>query len=107
MAYRETCCYSVLCDGCGITAPEGTGWRTPDIADRAALEAGWVITPRTHLCLCCCTAPNTSPNSDLVVEVDPDSVRPGLAPATATAAPDRMDLCWPPVVGPPHPREVL
>ena len=100
MAYRETCCYSVLCDGCGITAPEGTGWRTPDIADQAALEAGWVITPRQHLCLCCGVLP-AAPSIDPEEELDP--VRPALAPSAAAPA-GHMDLCWPPVAGPAHPR---
>jgi hypothetical protein len=53
MCYRETAHYVVLCDRCGLAAPEGTGWWTPSHADRAALEAGWEMTPTEHLCPTC------------------------------------------------------
>ena len=29
MCYLETAHYVVLCDRCGLAAPEGTGWWTP------------------------------------------------------------------------------
>ena len=33
MCYRLTSHYLVLCDRCGLTAPEGAGWTTPSCAD--------------------------------------------------------------------------
>lgn len=53
MCYRETAHYVVLCDRCGLTAPEGAGWSTPSYADEAALEAGWAMTMTEHLCPAC------------------------------------------------------
>jgi len=56
MCYRQTSHYLVLCDQCGLTAPEGEGWSTPSSADEAALEAGWEMTMTEHLCPACVVA---------------------------------------------------
>ena len=64
MCYRETAHYVVLCDHCGLAAPEGTGWWTPSHADRAALEAGWNMTATEHLCPACATASVTVNGTD-------------------------------------------
>jgi len=56
MSYRETMHYVVLCDHCGLVAPEGTEGTTPTLADVAALEAGWEMTATEHLCPSCAGA---------------------------------------------------
>ena len=86
MCYRETALYVVLCDHCGLAAPEGTGWWTPSHADRAALEAGWNMTATEHLCPACATAS--------VTEDGTDQDRPALPPIVASSR--RPDICWPP-----------
>lgn len=88
MCYRETAHYVVLCDRCGLAAPEGTGWWTPSHADRAALEAGWEMTPTEHLCPACAIASVT----DDAGEAGQD--RPALPPVVGS--PTRPDICWPP-----------
>lgn len=60
MSYRETMHYVVLCDHCGLTAPEGTDCTTPTLADEAALEAGWEMTATEHLCTGCAIALGTT-----------------------------------------------
>jgi len=87
MAYRETYCYVVLCDRCGVTAPEGSGWWTPAIADRAAIEAGWVMTRTDHLCPAC----SAFEACDQDGGVDPVPARPALM-----SVPGSHDVCWPP-----------
>ncbi|MFZ2503963.1 MAG: hypothetical protein WAW88_14965 [Nocardioides sp.] len=86
MCYRETALYVVLCDHCGLAAPEGTGWWTPSHADRAALEAGWDMTSTEHLCPTCATAS--------VTEEGADQDRPALLPVVGSST--RSDICWPP-----------
>lgn len=86
MCYRETAHYVVMCDNCGLAAPEGTGWWTPSHADRAALEAGWNMTATEHLCPACATAS--------VTEEGTDQERPALPPIVAPSM--RPDICWPP-----------
>jgi len=56
MCYRQTSHFLVLCDRCGLTAPERAGWSTPSAADEAALEAGWEMTMTEHLCPVCLLA---------------------------------------------------
>jgi hypothetical protein len=90
MAYRETYCYVVLCDRCSATAPEGTGWRTPAIADRAAIEAGWEMTRTEHLCPACSVLEASEPDGG----VDPVTAGPALPPAPTSVT--RPDVCWPP-----------
>lgn len=90
MGYRETCQYVVLCDRCGLTVPEATGWRTPAIADQAALAAGWSITRTEHLCPVCTKVDAGSEDGG----VRTASASPMLAPATGS--PRRHDVCWPP-----------
>lgn len=53
MCYRLTSHYQVICDRCGLTAPEVEGWSTPTAADEAALSAGWEMTTTEHLCPAC------------------------------------------------------
>jgi hypothetical protein len=92
MAYREVYRYGVLCDRCGGGAPEGpSGWWTPAIADRAAIEAGWVITRTEHLCPLCQSveAPDDVAGLDSVSSVP----RPALRPAASASS--RPDVCWP------------
>ncbi|GAB3201790.1 hypothetical protein GCM10027062_24830 [Nocardioides hungaricus] len=91
MAYRETYSYVVLCDRCGVTAPEGTGWWTPAIADRAAIEAGWVMTRTEHLCPSC-SAVEAGDEGEGAAERCPSraALRPSPEPAR------RTDVCWPP-----------
>ena len=89
MAYRETYRYVVLCDRCGLTAPEGTGWWTPEIADRGATEAGWVITRTEHLCPACSAVEAADEDGG----VEPAPARPGLAPVPGP--PPRPEVCWP------------
>lgn len=84
MAYREACSYVVLCDGCGLAGPEGTGWRTPGIADQAALRTGWAITTTEHLCPACAVS-RAAGVGDLVS--DPE--------ALTQEPPSRPDVCWP------------
>jgi hypothetical protein len=85
MCYRQTSHYLVLCDRCGLTAPEGPGWSTPSTADEAALEAGWEMTMTEHLCPDCALAATTDePGDDLL---DPTAVstpgeRPALTPGS-------------------------
>lgn len=86
MCYRETAHYVVLCDRCGLAAPEGTGWWTPSHADRAALEAGWDMTPIEHLCPTCATAS--------VTEEGADQDRSALLPVVGSST--KSDICWPP-----------
>lgn len=86
MCYRETAHYVVLCDRCGLTAPEGAGWSTPSYADEAALEAGWAMTMTEHLCPACALAAMPDDLEDL--EDDLDGVtsagpRPALTPSVA------------------------
>ena len=88
MCYRETAHYVVLCDRCGLAAPEGTGWWTPSLADRAALEAGWEMTTTEHLCPACAIDAMT----DEAGGAGPD--RPALPPVVGPAS--RPDICWPP-----------
>lgn len=88
MCYRETAHYVVLCDRCGLAAPEGTGWWTPSHADQAALEAGWDMTPTEHLCPTCAIA-----------DVAEDACgalggRPALPPPVGSST--RPDISWPP-----------
>lgn len=85
MCYRETAHYVVLCDRCGLTAPEGAGWSTPSYADVAALEAGWAMTMTEHLCPDCALAAGPDDLEDLD---DLDGVafagpRPPLTPSVA------------------------
>lgn len=92
MCYRETSHYVVLCDRCGVAAPEGTGWWTPTLADRAALEAGWEMTPTEHLCPGCMLGEVTD---------DPGgggAGRPALPPVAGSSS--RPDVCWPPPASP-------
>lgn len=88
MCYREAAHYVVLCDRCGLAAPEGTGWWTPSLADRAALEAGWEMTRTEHLCPTCASAENPEGPGG----AGPD--RPALEPVLGPAP--RPDVCWPP-----------
>ena len=88
MCYRETAHYVVLCDRCGLAAPEGTGWWTPTLADRAALEAGWEMTQTEHLCPTCAIAEMTEETGG----AGPD--RPALPPVRCPAP--RPDIGWPP-----------
>lgn len=88
MCYRETAHYVVLCDRCGLAAPEGTGWWTPTHADRAALEAGWEMTATEHLCPTCAIADVTDNDTGAASQE-----RPALPPATETST--LADLCWP------------
>lgn len=85
MCYRETAHYVVLCDRCGLTAPEGAGWSTPSYADEAALEAGWAMTMTERLCPGCALAAMPDDFEDLD---DLDGVafagpRPALTPSVA------------------------
>lgn len=93
MCYREATHYTVLCDHCGLTAPAGTGWRTPSHADRAALDAGWEMTWTEHLCPLCAIVV-------AAIEVDgAGGVGPDRVPLWVPAAPSRArrpDICWPP-----------
>ena len=86
MCYRETAHYVVLCDRCGLTAPEDAGWSTPSYADEAALEAGGAMTMTEHLCPACALAAMPDDLEDL--EDDLDGVtfagpRPALTPSVA------------------------
>lgn len=85
MCYREAAYYVVLCDRCALAAPEGMGWWTPSLADRAALEAGWEMTATEHLCPACAI---TSVTEEGAPQDRPDmSVVVGPAPLP--------DICWP------------
>lgn len=88
MCYRETAHYVVLCDRCGLAAPEGTGWWTPSIADQAALDAGWEMTATEHLCPECVIAGVTDEAGGGAAE------RPALPPPGG--AQRRPDVCWSP-----------
>jgi hypothetical protein len=81
MSYRETMHYVVLCDHCGLAAPEGTDCTTPTLADEAALEAGWEMTATEHLCPGCAVALATT-GSDGSGGAGPD--RPAIQPSNAT-----------------------
>lgn len=98
MCYRETAHYVVLCDRCGLAAPEGTGWWTPSHADRAALEAGWEISLTEHLCPLCAPRSTHAPSSTADVADDAAGAvnreRAALPPAVETST--RLDICWPP-----------
>ena len=89
MCYRLTSHYLVLCDRCGLTAPEGAGWTTPSCADEAALEAGWAMTMTEHLCPACAIASMLADRDDELDEMeDLDGVavpgpRPALSPTAA------------------------
>jgi len=89
MCYRETAHYVVLCDRCGLAAPEGTGWWTPSIADQAALEAGWEMTATEHLCPACVIAGQTDEAGGAAAD------RPALPPPPVRAL-GRPDICWSP-----------
>jgi hypothetical protein len=88
MCYRETAHYVVLCDRCGLAAPEGTGWWTPSHADRAALEAGWEMTTTEHLCPTCAVAEVTDEAGG--AGAHRPALPPTLGPSTGP------DICWPP-----------
>lgn len=88
MCYRETAHYVVLCDRCGLVAPEGTGWWTPSIADQAALEAGWEMTATEHLCPGCVIAGHTDEAGGAAAD------RPLLPPTAGAQRPP--DVCWSP-----------
>ncbi len=88
MCYRETAHYVVLCDRCGLAAPEGTGWWTPSHADHAALEAGWEMTTTEHLCPTCAIAEVTDESGGAVAH------RPAVGSSTGP------DICWPPFSAP-------
>lgn len=88
MCYRETAHYVVLCDRCGLGAPEGTGWWTPSIADQAALEAGWEMTATEHLCPGCVIAGHTDETGGAAAD------RPPLPPPAGAQRPP--DVCWSP-----------
>lgn len=105
MCYRLTSHYLVLCDRCGLTAPEGDGWTTPSYADEAALEAGWAMTMTEHLCPSCAIAAVPDDLDDELDEMeDLDCVdvlgpRPALAPTAAVD--DGRDRPRMPSVGSP------
>lgn len=88
MCYRETAHYVVLCDRCGLAAPEGMGWWTPSHAGRAALEAGWEMTPTEHLCPTCALGAVTDDPGEV------GRVRPALPQVAGSST--RPDICWPP-----------
>lgn len=88
MCYRQTAHYVVLCDRCGLAAPEGTGWWTPSIADQAALDAGWEMTATEHLCPSCLVADLTDDAGAAAVD------RPALPPPAG--ARNRADVSWSP-----------
>lgn len=92
MCYRETAHYVILCDRCGLGAPEGTGWATPSLADQAALEAGWEMTATEHLCPLCAIAMATGELDEAGGAV-PD--RPAMQPP-ADGPSRRPDVCWAP-----------
>lgn len=95
MCYRQTAHYVVLCDRCGLAAPEGTGWWTPSIADQAALDAGWEMTATEHLCPSCLVADLTDDAGGAAVD------RPALPPPAG--AHNRADVSWSPSpAGEPH-----
>lgn len=93
MAYREVYLYVVLCDHCGIVAPDGgtAGWWTPASADHAALEAGWAITATEHRCPVC--RPIESQDGLAAADTVASGPRPALRPAQAAP---RRDVCWTP-----------
>lgn len=101
MAYREVSLYVVVCDHCGIVAPDGgtAGWWTPSIADRAALEAGWALTATEHLCPVCRPLEQHADAAD--GDAASSEPRPAIRPASP--APPRADVCWPPLSSPSSP----
>lgn len=76
----------VLCDRCSLAAPEGTGWWTPSVADRAALDAGWEMTPTEHLCPACASAK--------LDEAEGGDQHLSSLPVTAEPV-SQPDVCWP------------
>ena len=90
MCYRENVFYVVLCDRCGQAAPEGTGWWTPSLADRAATGAGWEITRTEHACPQCVASDRKPPLGS--------ELKPGLAGEAddGPSSSSRLDVCWPP-----------
>lgn len=88
MCYRQTAHYVVLCDRCGLAAPEGTGWWTPSIADQAALQAGWEMTSTEHLCPACLVVDLTDDAGTATID------RPPLPPPVG--AQKHPDISWPP-----------
>lgn len=101
MAYREVSFYVVVCDYCGIVAPDGgtAGWWTPTIADHAALEAGWALTATEHLCPVCRPLERQVDVADAADGGAASEPRPAIRPASP--APPRPDVCWPPSPSPP------
>lgn len=105
MCYRLTSHYLVLCDRCGLTAPEGAGWASPSYADEAALEAGWAMTMTEHLCPACAIAAMSDGLDDELDEMKDRAgvTLPGRRPAlipTAAAGEGRVLPLKPSVASP-------
>lgn len=80
MCYRENVFYVVMCDRCGQSAPAGDGWWTPTLADRAAGDAGWVMTRTEHLCPPCLSSAREMPLGFELRDVDVNLSAGGLLP---------------------------